>query len=108
MGLAHSYLGERYLLMRLARLDNLPKLLGDARLTLATLRFVWHLMTVAWAALIFLLAATALGSVDRQLLLGTIATTCLVSALLPLWLTRGRHLSWLVFVLVGGLLLLAR
>ena len=28
-GIAHSYLGERYLLMRLFRRDNLPEILGS-------------------------------------------------------------------------------
>lgn len=108
MGLAHTVLGEHYLLMPLGRRDNLPKLFGDARFALATLRFVWHLISVAWAALAYQLVVAAQGEVGRQQLLGSIGIACLVSALLPLWLTRGRHLSWLVFLLVGGLVLAAR
>ena len=40
-GLAHSVLGERYLLMRLFRREEvLPRLLGSTAFTAGTLRFV--------------------------------------------------------------------
>ena len=39
LSLAHSYLGERYILMRLFRRDDLPKLLGGTDFTTRTLRF---------------------------------------------------------------------
>lgn len=38
-GLAHSVLGERYLLARLFQRENLPKLFGGTSLTIGTLRF---------------------------------------------------------------------
>jgi hypothetical protein len=47
-GLAHSVLGERYVLMRLFRRTDLPKLFRGAELTIRTLRFAWHLTTIAW------------------------------------------------------------
>jgi len=47
-GCAHSYLGERYILIRLFKRDNLPKLLGGTELTAGTLRCAWHVTTVAW------------------------------------------------------------
>ena len=58
---AHSYLGERYLLMRLFRRDNLPELLGGVEFTKQTLRFAWHITSIAWlglASLIVVLAAS--------------------------------------------------
>jgi hypothetical protein len=48
---AHSYLGERYIPIRLFRRDNLPKLFGSAGFTIRTLRFVWQLLTVTWIGL---------------------------------------------------------
>jgi hypothetical protein len=72
---------------------------------MGTLRFVWHLITVAWVALAYLMIAAELGVLSRGEVLRSIGTTSLVSALLPLYFTRGRHLSWLVFVVIGGLLL---
>ncbi len=41
-GLAHSILGERYILIRLFRRQELPEF------TKNTLRFAWHLTSVAW------------------------------------------------------------
>ncbi|MBA7630226.1 MAG: hypothetical protein GH143_08270 [Calditrichaeota bacterium] len=40
IGLAHSYLGERYILIRLFRRSNLPQLFGSDDFTKRTLRFV--------------------------------------------------------------------
>ena len=52
IGLAHSYLGERYLLTRLLRRpDALPPLFGRVESTARTLRFAWHLTTIAWFGL---------------------------------------------------------
>jgi len=36
---AHSYLGERYILIRLLRREDLPKLFGGVEFTKHTLRF---------------------------------------------------------------------
>ncbi|WP_249118558.1 hypothetical protein [Pseudoalteromonas sp. NEC-BIFX-2020_015] len=55
-GIVHSYLGEKYILIRLFKRDNLPKLLGSDWFTKRVLRFAWHLTTIAWwgfAAIIY-------------------------------------------------------
>ena len=103
-GLAHSYLGERYLLLRLFKRDNLPKLLGDTAFTKGTLRFVWHLTTVAWWGLAYLVFSAAQSELTVAQTLRVIATVALVSGLFSLIFTRGRHLSWVVFFVVGALL----
>lgn len=41
IGFVHSYLGEKYLLIRLFKRDNLPKLLGSDWFTKRVLR--WYL-----------------------------------------------------------------
>jgi hypothetical protein len=46
-GIAHSYLGERYILIRLFKRGDLPKLSVGTEFTKGTLRFAWHLTTVA-------------------------------------------------------------
>lgn len=45
LGLAHSVLGERYILRRLLRRPDLPALFGSDDFTKRTLRFAWHLTT---------------------------------------------------------------
>lgn len=107
-GLAHSWLGERYLLMRLFKRPDLPRLFGGTAFTIGTLRFAWHLTTVAWWGLGALVFMAAQGEIDRQQVLTVIGATALVSAVFPIWFTRARHLSWVVFVAVGVLLLFAR
>ncbi|SFD42135.1 hypothetical protein [Pseudoalteromonas denitrificans] len=56
MALVHSYLGERYILIRLFRRDNLPHLAGSDFFTKGTLRFAWHITSFAWIGLAVLLA----------------------------------------------------
>ena len=45
LGLAHSVLGERYILVRLFHRE-LPQLFGGTAFTRNTLRFAWHITTV--------------------------------------------------------------
>ena len=95
---AHSYLGERYLLIRLLRRSDLPRLFGGDQFTKRTLRFAWHLTSVAWcglAALVVQLAGAA--PPTGSALSRTIAVTCGTSAVVSLVISRGRHLSWVVF-----------
>lgn len=106
LGAAHSYLGERYLLMRLFRRDSLPKLLGGTEFTKQTLRFAWHLTTVAWWALALLLLQAAQGGLTATSAVQVIGWTAVVSGLFPLVFTRGRHLSWIVMFAIGALALM--
>jgi hypothetical protein len=107
-GVAHSYLGERYILIRLFRREDLPKLLGGTAFTIGTLRFAWHLTTVAWWGFAYLLFVASRGTVSADQVLTTVGVMSLVSAAFPIYFTRGRHLSWIVFLIVGMLALLAR
>ncbi len=106
-GIAHSYLGERYLLIRLFRRDNLPKILGSAAFTIGTLRFVWHLLTVTWFGFAYLLFVALHAPVSTGDVLRTFGVVSLMSATFPLFFARGKHLSWIVFLTIGGLLLFA-
>ena len=101
VGVAHSYLGERYILIRLFRRQDLPKLFGSAEFTTRTLRFAWHLSSVAWfgfAAILVLLAhpPTTPGTIGL-----VIGFTFLVHSAVALAGSRGRHLSWPVFLAIG-------
>ncbi|MBA3928906.1 MAG: hypothetical protein C0521_04860 [Xanthomonas sp.] len=106
LGLAHSVLGERYLLIRLFRRPDLPKLFGGTAFTTRTLRFAWHLTTViAWGLAAVVLQLQGLPDAGGRRIALILAITLGVSGLLPLVITRGRHLSWLVLFASGGLLL---
>ena len=105
LGVAHSYLGERYILTRLFRRSDLPKLFGGSEFTTRTLRFAWHITTVAWLGFAALLLHAGRGDLTVSGTLKIIGIMSIVSGLLPLLLTRGRHLSWLVLFAIGGIAL---
>ncbi len=102
IGVAHSVLGERYLLIRLFRRPDLPKLFGGDSFTRRTLRFAWHLTTLAWwgfAAVLLVLArpGVALERATLQVVAGTFFASAIVTALA----SRGRHLAWPAFLAVS-------
>ena len=107
LGIAHSFLGEKYILIRLFRREDLPKLFGGTEFTTRTLRFAWHLTSIAWwaaAALFFLLAR---GSISSASVAGVLAAMFLVSGVVALIASRGRHLAWPVFLVIGFIALYA-
>jgi hypothetical protein len=106
LGLAHSVLGERYILVRLFRRDNLPKLLGGTVFTIRTLRFAWHITTVAWWGFAALLFQLGRGELTASATAQIIGVTAIASGLLPLVMTRGKHASWLILFAIGGIVLM--
>ena len=102
IGVVHSVLGERYILIRLFRQKNLPKLFGDTEFTIQTLRFAWHITTVAWWGFAALLVLLAENTFTFQNLSIVLAVTFLVTSAIALVASRGRHLSWAVFLFIGG------
>jgi len=106
LGLAHSVLGERYLLRRLfRRRTELPALFGGPEFTQHTLRFAWHLTAVAWWGFALLLAQLGRGTLTPSGVARLTGYMALASALLPLVITRGRHLAWVALLAVGALAL---
>lgn len=101
VGVAHSYLGERYILIRLFRREDLPKLFGGTQFTIRTLRFAWHLTTIAWWGFAGLLLHLAGGAISRHVVATTIGITFLATGLVTLAASRGKHLAWPVFLLIG-------
>jgi hypothetical protein len=104
IGLAHSWLGERYIIVRLFRRRDLPKLFGSDVFTKSTLRFAWHLTTVAWwglGALLWRLATASEVGVPVSDIAMMIGWTFLISAVVAGVGSRGRHLAWLVFAAIA-------
>ena len=99
IGLVHSVLGERYILTRLFRRD-LPKILGSDRFTKKTLRFAWHITTVAWCGFA---AVLLVGLGSERATLRVISLTFLATGVITLVAGRGRHLAWVVFLAIAGL-----
>lgn len=100
-GIAHSYLGERYILIRLFRRKDLPEIFGDDEFTRYTLRFAWHLTTVAWwgfSAILFHLAQSGAGN---GVIGNIVGVTFLIHFVIALLSSKGKHLSWVVFLIIG-------
>ena len=96
IGVAHSYLGERYILIRLFR-RPLPKLFGSDDFTRKTLRFAWHITTVAWLGFAAIVFQIHTGEMSRTSVLTVIGVVFGVSCIIALAASRGQHLSWDVF-----------
>lgn len=104
LGAAHSYLGERYILVRLFRRTDLPHLFGSDVFTKRTLRFAWHLTTVAWLglAVFFIMIAAPAQVLPRGEVGAVLAATAAVSAVVALVGSRGRHLAWPVLAVIAA------
>jgi hypothetical protein len=99
LGVGHSYLGERYILTRLFRRSTLPPLFGSDVFTRRTIRFAWHLTSVAWWGMAALFWALGRGSVREAL--HVLAVTFLVSGVITAVASRGRHLAWVMFIVIA-------
>ena len=107
IGFAHSFLGERYILIRLFR-RPLPELFGSDEFTKNTLRFVWHITTVAWLGFGAILLQVHADLLSRDNILGVVSAVSGISAVIALVVSRGRHLSWLVFSAISIACVLSR
>ena len=107
IGVAHSWLGERYILTRLFRRGNLPKLFGGEGFTRNTLRFAWHVTSIAWWGFAAILAVMAGGAPTLRVLGLIIGITFLVHFAITLIASRGKHLAWPVFLAIGLLTIYA-
>ena len=107
VGVAHSVLGERYILIRLFRRDGLPVLFGGTEFTANTLRFAWHITTLAWFGLASVFALLAEGAANPDNLLLVLGATFGATGVTALAGSRGRHLSWPVFLAIGGIAIAA-
>jgi hypothetical protein len=83
----HSFLGERYILNRLFKRDNLPHLFGSDQFTKGTLRFAWHITTLAW----FGFAALLMLKPDSTVVLLTVSLVFALSGVLSGFYTKGKH-----------------
>lgn len=104
LGTLHSLLGEKLVIAPLLGLEYMPPVLGSARFTRRILRFAWHLTTALLWGLGGLLLVWARGAgPETQIMLIITAATYLASALIAGIITRGKHFSWFVFLVMAGL-----
>jgi len=102
VGIAHSVLGEKLLLIRLFRRPDLPKLAGSTTFAVRTLRFAWHITTVAWWGFGAMLLLASRDALTQANALRALAVTMLVTAAMILIASRGKHLAWPVFAVIAA------
>ena len=101
VGLGHSVLGEKFILIRLFRRPDLPRLFGDTTFTVRTLRFAWHLTTITWWGIGAMLVLASRDLLSAGNTLRVIAATMTMMAIVTLVASRGRHLAWPVFLAIA-------
>lgn len=103
VAIAHSYLGERYILRRLFRRTEIPKLFGGTEFTVRTLRFAWHITSIAWFGFAALFILLAMSPEPSRAMSGVLAGTLIATCLAIFVGSRGKHLAWIVFLVTGGI-----
>jgi len=101
IGLVHSILGERYILIRLFKKGDLPKLFGGTEFTKNTLRFAWHLTSISWWGFAAILIHLAQSPPSIESLGNIIALTFLLHFLIALYFSKGQHISWVFFLVIA-------
>ena len=103
ISLAHSYLGERFILTRLFKRQQLPELYGSQEFTARTLRFAWHLTSVAWVSFAVLLIYIEISNLALPFIVYLYAVTFILHGVIALFASKGKHFSWPIFFIIGGL-----
>ncbi len=104
IGLSHSLLGELFFLKRLFKRE-MPYHLGGELFVNRTTRIAWHLTTIAWwnAAAILIVLSFQPPTETVFIVARIISNIFLLSGIVSLIGSRGRHLSWIVFFLISGI-----
>ena len=105
LGLVHSVLGERLIIVPILAHEQLPKLLGSRGFMGRVLRFAWHITSVLMWGIGGLLIYWALTGAGAGLDAIIVAITLLASAAISAVIGRLKHFSWWVLLLAGGLVL---
>ncbi len=102
MAITHSLMGEKYFLVQLFQRDYPPELMG-ARFVNRTTRIAWHLTAISWCAagVMLLILSFHPQMACARIFAHIVAVWFLLSALLSGIGSHGRHLSWIVFVLIA-------
>jgi hypothetical protein len=104
LGVAHSYVGERDVVRRILECPDLPPLWGGAVLMRRTVRFAWHLTSVAWlgAGALLMLFAARLVDASARLTVLVLGGIFLASAVVAFVGSRGRHPAWVICLTIAA------
>ncbi len=100
----HSVLGGKRLIAPILRMEGLPIILGSLNNTRLTLLVGWHITTLTWlglAAMLVYLHVTP--DHAGRAFLWMVAAIFMIGGVAALILTRGAHLSWVLFLPIAAI-----
>ncbi|HRD76977.1 MAG TPA: hypothetical protein PK264_13775 [Hyphomicrobiaceae bacterium] len=105
LGIAHSWIGEVRLIGPLLDAGTRSGILARSRFARQVLRFAWHITSLAWLGFAGMLIGFAIwpDADARRIALAVIGATMLLSGLIVLVMSRGRHLAWPLFLAIAGI-----
>lgn len=109
IGTMHSVLaewsGDRRLVRRIVQSTLFEADVADDLLARRIVRLAWHLTSLAWCSMAAVLAYLSLVEQTRPVIvtIRIVAVVFVFHAVLSLGLTRGRHPSWYLFLIVATL-----
>lgn len=104
IGLAHSYLGEKWLIGPIIAQERLPVPKRSQTFAKQTLRFAWHITSLAWwaiAGLMIYIHFVPGGALTGFLWMCAILFG--ITGLIPIIVGKGRHKSWIVFLSIAAI-----
>lgn len=103
IGLVHSILGESGIVKPVLKRMDWAGVPPDADFLNRTVRFAWHITTFAWIGLAVILMAPLIGMEGNAAFVAlTIAATFLVTGIVTIIASKGRHLAWIVFFVIAA------
>ena len=103
IGIAHSFLGERLLIVPLFQ-EKSVQLFSRKPYMKPVLRFAWHITSIAWWGLALVIVDFAGIEHPPHMSVHAIAVTSTVTGLIICCFTKGRHLAWIVFLAIASCL----
>ena len=100
IAVVHTLLGERLVIGPLLA-GEVPKLGGSSRFMRRTVRYAWHLTSLIAVGFAALLVFYAREPKQHMMAIKIVSATFLLSSLLAVIMTRGKHFSWVVFLVIG-------
>lgn len=105
LGVAHSYLGERFVLAPIFRLSGFPKLFGSAPYMQQILRLAWHVTSLAWWGLASIVVMLAYPPLSSRAIAIAVGMTALASFISVFVFTRGKHVAaWVLFLVISAVM----
>jgi len=104
LSLAHSYLGEKYIVGHIVKMQDFPAKTGDVRRTHMVIRLAWHVTSLTWLGIAGLLAYLHFDRSNAFIaVLYMVVIVFVLSGAMSLIWVKGKHLSWAFFFAIAAL-----